>query len=328
MIETSQRIMRAVKGGLPKARRTILWLLKLILPISLAVQLLMYSGLLDYFALILNPVFQAIGLPGASSIAFVCSIFLPLYGPIAIIGTMGLTVRQMSILAIMCLISHNTLVESAVQKRTGSSFAFIMVLRIGMSFLAAFLWNLILPEDMGGATTTALVKAAEQTFLQVLLVWAGGAASLSLKIILIVSGLMILQRLLEEFHIMDALARIFAPLMRFMGLSKDCSFLWFVANIIGLTYGSAILIEQVEAGKVGRGDARMLNNHLAISHSLLEDSLLFIAIGVPVFWVTVPRLLLAIVVVWVIRIILTIRFQNAWSDSWKPSKFLGSRFKR
>jgi len=310
MTETSQRILKAVKGGLPKARRTILWLLKLILPISLAVQLLMYSGLLDYFALVLNPVFKAIGLPGASSIAFVCSIFLPLYGPIAVIGTMGLTVRQMSILAIMCLISHNTLVESAVQKKTGSSFFFVLFLRVGMSFLAAFIWNLILPKEMGGATSAVITNDASQTILQVLQVWAVGAASLGLKIIVIVSALMILQRLLEEFHIMDALARIFAPVMRFMGLSRDCSFLWFVANIIGLTYGSAILIEQVEAGKLGRGDARMLNNHLAISHSLLEDSLLFIAIGVPVFWVTIPRLLLAVVVVLVIRIVLTLRAQN------------------
>ncbi len=88
-----------------------------------------------------------------------------------------------------------------------------------------------------------------------------------------------------------------------MGLSKDSSFLWFVANIIGLTYGSAILIEQMENKRLSVADARMLNNHLAISHSLLEDSLLFVAIGVPLFWVTVPRVLLAIAGVWVIRLL-------------------------
>jgi len=311
MTETSQRMMRAVKGGLPIAKRTIFWLLKLILPISLAVQLLQFSGLLDYVALILNPVFQAVGLPGASSIAFVCSVFLPLYAPVAIIGTMGLTIRQMSILAIMCLISHNLLVETAVQKRTGSSFIFIMFLRIGMSFFAAFLWNLMLPEDMGRTTAAIVAGNVDQTFMQGLAVWAEGAVWLCLKIILIVSGLMILQRILEEFHIMDVLARIFAPLMRFMGLSRDCSFLWFVANIIGLTYGSAVLIEQVEAGKLGRGDARMLNNSLAICHSLLEDTLIFVSIGVPIFWVTVPRFLLAIAVVWAVRIVLTIKYSNS-----------------
>lgn len=301
MSQTNQRILNAVKGGLPKARRTIFWLLKLIIPISLGVRLLQYSGLLDYVSVVLNPLFHAVGLPGASSIAFVCSIFMPLYAPIAIIGTMGLTVRQMTILAIMCLISHNTLVESAVQKRTGSSYFFVLGLRISMSFLAAFVWNLMLPENLGGAVMSVISQDAVTNLSQVLLVWAKGAVELCLKMAIIVTALMILQRLLEEFHIMDLISRFCAPMMRFMGLSRNCSFLWFVANIVGLTYGSAILIEQVEDQKISRSDARMLNNHLAISHSLLEDSLIFVAIGVPAFWITIPRVLLAIIVVWVIR---------------------------
>jgi len=107
--------------------------------------------------------------------------------------------------------------------------------------------------------------------------------------------------LLEEFRIMDLLSRIFAPVMGFMGLSRNCSFLWLVANIIGLTYGGAVLIEQVEEGNLSLKEARMLNNHLAISHSLLEDTMVFVVIGVPLFWVTVPRIALAIVVVWVIK---------------------------
>jgi spore maturation protein SpmB len=275
--------------------------LKLILPISLGVRLLQFSGLLDYVSVVLNPVFHAIGLPGASSIAFVCSIFLPLYGPIAIIGAMGLTIRQTTILAIMCLISHNTLVESAVQKRTGSSYFFVWFLRIGMSFLAAFIWNAILPEEMGSAAQVTLTQTTDLSLGQVLISWAMGAAELCLKISLIVTGLMMLQRLLEEFRIMDAISRACAPMMRVMGLSKNCSFLWFVANIVGLTYGSAILVEQVEEGKLNRSDARMLNNHLAISHSLIEDTLIFVAVGVPIFWITIPRVLLAVAAVWVIR---------------------------
>jgi len=300
-MSNNDRILKAVRGSFPKAGRTIFWLLKLIIPISLAVRLLQYSGLLDYVSVVLNPLFQAVGLPGSSSIAFVCSIFLPLYAPIAIISSLGMTVREMTILAIMCLISHNTLVESAVQKRTGSSYFFMLGLRIGMSFLAAFIWNLVLPENMGTATSVAFVQVADIPLSQVLMDWASGIVVLSIKIALIVTALMILQRLLEEFRIMDALSRIFAPMMRFMGLSKDCSFLWFIANIVGLTYGSAILIEEVEEGKLSRSDAKMLNNHLAISHSLLEDTLIFVAIGVPILWITVPRVLLAIAAVWVIR---------------------------
>lgn len=296
----NQRLWTAAKSGLPKAKRTILWLLKMILPISLAVRLLQFSGVLDLVSSLLNPIFQSVGLPGEASIAFVSSVFLPLYAPIAIASTLTLTIRQITILAIMCLISHNTLVESAIQKKTGSSFAFIWLLRISMSFLAAFIWNSLLPQDMGvsHALTTTI---AEQTLGTVLWIWFQGALVLSLKIALIVTALMVFQRILEEFHIMDLLSNAFAPIMQFMGLSRNSSFLWLVANIVGLTYGSAIIIEQVQEGKIDVKDVRNLNNHLAISHSLLEDTAIWVVVGVPLFWVTVPRVALAIIVVWAVR---------------------------
>lgn len=302
MNPTNRRLWSATKSGLPKAKRTIIWLLKMILPISLAVRLLQYTGVLDYVSNALNPVFQAVGLPGEASIAFVSSIFLPLYAPIAIASSLTLTIRQLTILGIMCLISHNTLVETAIQKKTGSNFAFIWILRISMSFVAGFIWNWMLPQNMGIAQALSVTAVVEQSIGPVLLHWAQGALALSLKIAIIVTALMILQRILEEFHVMDLLSRTFAPVMRFMGLSRDSSFLWFVANIIGLTYGSAILIEQVQEGKISTKDASMLNNHLAISHSLLEDTSLWVVVGVPVFWVTVPRIALAIMVVWIIRL--------------------------
>jgi hypothetical protein len=301
MNQTNQRLWAATKSGLPKAKRTIIWLLKMILPISLAVRLLQYTGVLEYVSTLLNPIFQAVGLPGEASIAFVSSVFLPLYAPIAIASSLSLTIRQLTILGIMCLISHNTLVETAIQKKTGSNFAFIWLLRISMSFFAAFIWNWLLPHNLGVAAVLSVSTIAEQTIGTVLWIWAQGALALALKIAVIVTALMILQRILEEFHVMDLLSRTFAPVMQFMGLSRNSSFLWFVANIIGLTYGSAIIIEQVQEGKISTKDASMLNNHLAISHSLLEDTSLWVVVGVPLFWVTVPRIALAILVVWSVR---------------------------
>jgi hypothetical protein len=40
---------------------------------------------------------------------------------------------------------------------------------------------------------------------------------------------------------------------------------------------------------------------MAVCHSLLEDTLLFYVIGAWVLWITVPRLVLAALVVWAYR---------------------------
>jgi len=297
-----QRLYTSVRLALPKSAKTILWLLKIILPISLAVSLMHYFGLIALMATYLGPLFQFIGLPGESAIVFLTSIFLSLYAPIAIMATIPLEMREITILALMCLITHNMFIETSVQKKTGSSYTVMFLLRLFTSFLAAWLLNLMLPEDMG--KSQIVEKAVIHTDLTSMLIhWAKSAGGLILKIVLIVTGLMMLQNILKEFKIMEMISKTFAPMMKIFGLSENCSFLWFVAQITGLTYGSGIMIEQAENKEISKKDADLLNHHIAINHSLLEDTLLFVAIGVPAFWITFPRIFLAIAAVWIARFI-------------------------
>jgi len=295
------RIYSSTKSALPKAGKTIWWLLKIILPISLAVSLLQYWGIIAYMANFLSPAFSVIGLPGESAIVFISSLFLTLYAPIAIIATLALDMREITILALMCLISHNLFVESAIQKKTGSSAVVMFVMRFITSFAAAYFLNLLLPQQLGEnkLTETAIVFS---NFSEMLIFWIKGAGVLILKIVLIVSGLMILQNVLTEFKITDLISKTFAPIMKIMGLSPDSSFLWVISQIVGLTYGSAIMIEAVEKKQITAQNAKLLNYHIAINHSLLEDTLLFVAIGVPAMWMIGPRFIIAIIVVWSIKV--------------------------
>jgi hypothetical protein len=100
---------------------------------------------------------------------------------------------------------------------------------------------------------------------------------------------------------LSVISKVFSPLMRLMGLSNDSSFLWFVAQTLGLGYGSAVMIEEVESKSITPESAILLNYHIAINHSLLEDTLLFVAIGVPAGWIIAPRFILAILLVWAVR---------------------------
>ena len=295
------RIYSSTKSALPKAGKTIWWLLKIILPISLAVSLLQYWGIIAYMANFLSPAFSVIGLPGESAIVFISSLFLTLYAPIAIIATLALDMREITILALMCLISHNLFVESAIQKKTGSSAVVMFVMRFITSFVAAYFLNLFLPQQLGEnkLTETAIVFS---NFSEMLIFWIKGAGVLILKIVLIVTGLMVLQNILTEFKITDLISKAFAPFMKIMGLSPDSSFLWVISQIVGLTYGSAIMIEAVDKKQITAQNANLLNYHIAINHSLLEDTLLFVAIGVPAAWMIGPRFIIAIIVVWSIRI--------------------------
>lgn len=292
---------------LKKSGTTSLWLLKIILPISLAFRLLDYSGLLIYVANVLDPIFIYLGLPGSTAIIFITSIFLPLYAPLAIITSMTISLRELTILALMCQISHNLPVESAIQAKTGTSFGAMFSLRITVSLLIGFVLNILLPQEMGMPTFLQISTIDPSSLSEVFIAWLRTSLRISIIIVTIVTSLMITYRLLETYNLVNKMSKIIEPLLKFFGLSTNTGFLWLIGYIVGLSYGGALMIDQMREGKVTKEEGSLLNYHLAISHSVLEDNLLFVALGVSIWWILVTRLIAAWVVVWSRRLFIKSR---------------------
>jgi hypothetical protein len=68
------------------------------------------------------------------------------------------------------------------------------------------------------------------------------------------------------------------------------------------------MIDQMKEGKVTKTEASLLNYHLAVSHSVLEDNILFAALGVSIWWILGVRFAIAWMVVWLRRLVLKLRF--------------------
>ena len=296
-----QRLSGCIKSAIPAALKSARFLLSIMIPVSLAVTLLKYTGVLEYAAGWMNPVFSLIGLPGDAALVFITSMALNIYSAIAVISTLPFSERELTILALMCLISHNYFVETAIQKKTGSSAVKITLVRFIYSFIGAYSLNLLMPADSGKIITAASGYQA-LTLTGILTSWFYNSLYLIAQILVLVTLLLILQKILDEFGIIDKLAVMLKPALRVMGLPDSVAFLWIVANTLGLAYGSAIIIEQSESGKLNREDADLLNHHIGISHSLLEDTLLFVAIGVPALWIIFPRVILATIEVWLLKL--------------------------
>lgn len=295
------RILRALRSGCRGALRTIWFLLRIIVPVTFAVASLDWLGALSWFSRLLAPIMGLVGLPGDAALVFISSVLLNIYSAIAVACSMSLDLRSATILAIMCLTAHNLIVETAVMKKAGSSGAKMAALRVFSAFMAAYAFNLLLPRSMGLVSFSSASSLARPDFLGMVLAWALTTGLLALKIIVIVLAVMIIQSLLEEFKAMDFLSRLIAPVMRFFGLPGEASFLWLVINIVGYAYGAGIVEEQVKAGKMKSQEADLFNHHAGLCHSLFEDTLLFLAVGLPFFWITVPRLIMAFLAVWIER---------------------------
>ncbi len=295
---------------LKKSSRTTLWLLKIILPISLLVRLLDYFGVLTYIAQFLDPMFMHLGLPGSTAIIFITSIFLPLYAPLAIITSMSVTLRELTILALMCQISHNLPVESAIQSNTGTSFWQMFFLRIFTSIAVGLILNLILPQDMGMPFFNKTDAEIETTIGGIMMSWFESSVKMTLLIFAIITSLNVLYRLLEQNNLIPKLSNAIKPLLRFLGLPESVGFLWLIGYIVGLAYGGAMMIDQMNEGKVSRSDAKLLNYHLAMSHSVIEDNLIFVVLGVSFWWILGVRLTAAWIAVWAKRLVMKLSIRK------------------
>lgn len=302
-----ERFKRVVKQAAPRAFKTIWWIFRITAIVSFVMFLLKYTGILAWIAAAVSPVFHIFGLPGDASLAYVSGYFINVYSCIAVISTIDLTARQITILGTMTLAAHAMVAETAIQKKTGTPVVHMVIVRTIGSILLGLLMNLILPgRPVFDADTVNLSQVPlfniQAGFWPMFFEWLKGLAKLTVWMTLLIFILNIIQRAFYEYGIMDSISRLFSPLITLFGLPKETTFLWIVANVIGLLYGSAAIMDEMERGNISDCSILLLNTHIGISHSNLEDLMLFAAMGGLWYWMLLFRWALVTILVWSLRL--------------------------
>ena len=291
-----EKIFDCFKQAVPASWKSTRWLLKLMIPISLAVTLMQHFGILAWIATWINPMFVHFGLPGESAVAFISGAAAGTYAGLAVMMSIPLTMKQASILALMIALCHALPMECAVNKKTGSSFWNMAVIRIVMALLCAFTLNLLLPEIAG--KYIYLGAKADSSLAEVTTTWVLSQVKMSLMVMLIIFTLMVVQRMLEAYRLLDSLSRLLSPLMLFFGLPRHASYMWLVGNVLGISYGSAVMLELEEKGLVTKDEANDVNYHLIMNHSMPEDTIVFAATGISAILLITTRVSFALLLVW------------------------------
>lgn len=296
MSQLQKKLLYSLKAAWPTTLKSAKWLLKLMIPISLAVALLQHFGVIEWIAQYLNPVFHYMGLPGSSAVIFITGATAGTYAGVAAMMSIPLTLRQATILCLMIALCHALPMECAVCKKTGSSFFKMGIIRIIMAFICAYYLNIVLPEMP--EAYTYIGAAADSSLWEVLYTWFLSQLKMTVMVFGIIYSLMVIQRLIEAYNLLPKLSEFFAPLMHIFGLSRQATYMWLVGNVLGLSYGSAVMLELEEKGVITREEANDVNYHLIMNHSMLEDTIVFAVTGISAFWIISTRVLFAMLLVW------------------------------
>jgi hypothetical protein len=257
---------------------------KVIFPVTLLVSILQYTAVIDWFVRGLTPIMSWIGLPGEAAIPLVLGNLLNLYAGIGAILSLDLTVKQVFILALMLSFSHNLLVESAVCRRVGISVFLVMGARISLALLAAVLvqwtWK-------GGSETAVygLIPASPSTPQGGWeTIWAASETALMgvLQMAIVVFPLMICIQILKDLRWLDRFADWMRPVLHPLRIDPRGSVIMAGGLLFGLAMGAGVIIEQAREKRFTRREMTVMVLFLAACHAVVEDTIIFIPLGINV----------------------------------------------
>ena len=147
------------------------------------------------------------------------------------------------------------------------------------------------------ANAALVGSPAGVTFTALLQQWCLATALLALQILLIIVSIMVMLEAMKAYKIIDRLVRVLSPVLKFLGLDRNVGMLWLAAALFGIAYCGAMIVEETRQGHYDREDLQRLHLSIGINHSMIEDPLLFLSLGLGLFWMLVPRLAVAIIAV-------------------------------
>ena len=106
-----------------------------------------------------------------------------------------------------------------------------------------------------------------------------GSARIAVLILAIIIPLMVAISLLTDAHLLDRAVGFFQPVMRRLDLSTRLAFPLLAGLFLGIVFGSGVIISFANDGTLTKREMFLALVFLGICHSIIEDTLVFAALG-------------------------------------------------
>jgi hypothetical protein len=297
----------SLKKGLLVGLKTTWTLGKIIFPVTLIVAVLQYTPVLPWVIKLVSPLMKLIGLSGDAAIPLVLGNFLNLYAAIGAILTLDFSVKEVFILAVMLSFSHNLFIESSVAMKAGVKLWVVLVTRPGLALLSAAVINLVWhgggEKAQYGLIESNTVHADGVTGIILEAVQKAGLGILQLAMIVI--PLMVVIQILKDLQWLNRFSKTMAPVTRTLGMKENTSTTMAAGLLFGLAYGAGVMIQAVKEDGVSKKDITLAFIFLMACHAVVEDTLIFVPLGIPVWPLFLIRLGVAIVLTLIVGTIWT-----------------------
>jgi hypothetical protein len=300
MSEFRIQLRAGLRTGSKKGWSNFVWICKIIIPVSFLAALLQWSGWLGRLDFLLHPLMSAINLPAAAALPIILAMTVSFYAGIAIIVAMPFTIAQVTLIGLFIAIAHMLIAEGMIQHKSGLNIIKATLVRIGAAALTVF----VVSQFFSGTTQSVNLPAslaAQAPFIEVLKVWALDTLRLCGRIFLVIMLVMMALYASQSLGWIKYLVRFFRPVMKVFGLPDQAVVSWVTGAGFGLLYGSAVIMEEAKKGTSTKEELEHTQVSIGINHSMVEETGLFLTLGVNPLYLLLPRVIAAIVAVHTIR---------------------------
>lgn len=259
----------------------------------MALVILQHTPVLPWVVRLVAPLVDLIGLRGDAAIPLVLGGVLNLYAAIAGILSLELTVKEVFILAVMLSFAHNMFIETGVALKVGIKLWVVLVVRFGLAIFWAVSINLVWAGggEIAQYGMTPVIEQAPEGWLAIGLLGLQKAAFGVVQLAVIVIPLMVVIQILKDYQYLQKFSARVGPLTRIVGIQPNASLTLIAGLITGLVYGAGIMVQAVKEDGVSKKDATLALIFLMACHAVVEDTLLFVPLGISVW----PLLLIRVV---------------------------------
>ena len=279
-------------------------LFRIMIPTLIAVKLAQEVGFDDLLVFLFAPMMSAMDLPAAMAIILVATMLTNPYAGLIVATTIpevaGLSVGQTSIVALFMLFTHGLPLEAMVSRKVGVQLWFVITIRI----LTAFFTGILLAQIFamtGWFSAPAVINLFELVGTYGgadagLLVWLNQQLSALVVVQFVIIILVALLELLRILGVERFMTWLLSPLLRFMGIGERASTIAIVGVVLGLSFGSGLLMKDVATGTIAKKDVFGVVCFINLFHSVVEDTAVVLLLGPSLIIILGVRLVISVLV--------------------------------
>ena len=276
----------------------IYWMLaRIMVPITILTEVLSRVGAIEAIAPVFQPVMNLVGLPPELGLAWLTAMIVGIWGAVPLLFTLvpvsSLSAADVTVFSALILFAHGLPLEQKIIQMAGPGMTATTTLRVAGGLLYAFLLHHVLlatgwlqaPVNPAWIPMTATPDWAE--FFKGLaetMVW--------MLVVLVVLSWTLL--ILKTSGLLNWMMQALSPLLRLAGINGEAGHLTAVGLFLGISYGAGLLIREAQSDALSPRQIFLACVFMGFAHSVIEDTLIVMALGADVFGVLAGRLAFAI----------------------------------